>query len=999
MGDKVKRMWRWICGVLAAVMALGCWECAAVTNVVCLDLHDYASMQVTNRRVLFTPVSLEARPGAVASYERGIRTSDASGLIWITNMAAGTHQAELLSPPSGGGKFMFYIDGTNSLFFVGSNLVASATATWPAGSVAWSASASDLRYVRAGTVVAANVVWPVAGAGVTIETNGYAAVISAVGGGGSSNAVAVAAGPQISVQTNGNLATIGAPTLASTGYVQTAMAPYALQSAVDPKADTNWVKAAISSSNAPMASTAHVAQAIAPYADTNLVNTTSNGLRAQIGAQVAGVNSWMGQQGDVNMTRDQVMGVLVSPYTTNSRPGILGPLNYNLGGMSNASLPLATGYLASASLRLGQSTPYDFGAVGDGSTDDTAAMQSWINTCQWSNWTAVLPPARAGAYYKITSPLWVTNSGGLKIDGSGGQNLSSGSDPTTVRIHQATAGQCGIIVSNWNGSTPTDNVIFKDFLVTAATYNASSSGILFAGGTPDSDACEMSGVGVQGFGYGLNVIGASVFRAESCTFGLNGDGIHINGPIVNSVVFQGCSVGYNYSNGLYVVGASVLWNNGDLGDDPVGLNGHNLWVGNSAAVTMLVPNMEHFGTGAAIVLDGGGVNSFFGRIVKMGGAAAGSVAIASTNGAATIFRTYINCADTSGNTVIDHDIGMDIRSVDPLPVLQTVGGVYTNWVSDLRISDVPAFTGGVSQGDGQIKLTRRNGGVAQDGLLARVHMNGKWSGSTALQQVDLLDYAGDKSNTIPANNLYVAGTITGAGTNAIVQYGTNAAKTYSDNQRVASTNLAALQGMGLFVTNGAHWFDPESQYFSIGSGALSVIGGDGDLQTSGALYVGGTLYMAGGVTVKTYVAGTGITMTTNSNEVTINSTATGGGGGGTNSATTVLTISGGAVATDMTCPAGVSTNSSRTFRISASGDFTLSNPSGVSAANDGVMATWEVIQDATGSRLITMGNKFAFGSDITGITLTTTANKRDFIRAQYNATADLWYVVGFVRGY
>ncbi len=46
-----------------------------------------------------------------------------------------------------------------------------------------------------------------------------------------------------------------------------------------------------------------------------------------------------------------------------------------------------------------------------------------------------------------------------------------------------------------------------------------------------------------------------------------------------------------------------------------------------------------------------------------------------------------------------------------------------------------------------------------------------------------------------------------------------------------------------------------------------------------------------------------------------------------------------------------------------------------------------------------MGNAFAFGTDISGITLTTTASKRDFITAVYNSTATLWYVVGFVRGY
>ena len=85
------------------------------------------------------------------------------------------------------------------------------------------------------------------------------------------------------------------------------------------------------------------------------------------------------------------------------------------------------------------------------------------------------------------------------------------------------------------------------------------------------------------------------------------------------------------------------------------------------------------------------------------------------------------------------------------------------------------------------------------------------------------------------------------------------------------------------------------------------------------------------------------------------------------------------------------------FRVTLGGNRTLGNPTNPA---DGQRATWEVIQDATGSRTLTMDTKFAFGTDIaTPITLTTTASKRDFITAIYNSTADKWYVVGFVRGY
>ena len=78
------------------------------------------------------------------------------------------------------------------------------------------------------------------------------------------------------------------------------------------------------------------------------------------------------------------------------------------------------------------------------------------------------------------------------------------------------------------------------------------------------------------------------------------------------------------------------------------------------------------------------------------------------------------------------------------------------------------------------------------------------------------------------------------------------------------------------------------------------------------------------------------------------------------------------------------------------GNRTLANPTN---PTDGQKVTWEIIQDATGSRTLTLGAKFALGTDISSTTLTTTASKRDFLGAVYNATADKWYVIAFVKGY
>lgn len=84
------------------------------------------------------------------------------------------------------------------------------------------------------------------------------------------------------------------------------------------------------------------------------------------------------------------------------------------------------------------------------------------------------------------------------------------------------------------------------------------------------------------------------------------------------------------------------------------------------------------------------------------------------------------------------------------------------------------------------------------------------------------------------------------------------------------------------------------------------------------------------------------------------------------------------------------------FRVTLGGNRTLGNPTNMV---DGQRVIWELIQDATGSRTITLGSAFGLGTDITAVTLTTTASKRDFLGAVYNSTAAKWYVIAFVKGY
>jgi hypothetical protein len=66
---------------------------------------------------------------------------------------------------------------------------------------------------------------------------------------------------------------------------------------------------------------------------------------------------------------------------------------------------------------------------------------------------------------------------------------------------------------------------------------------------------------------------------------------------------------------------------------------------------------------------------------------------------------------------------------------------------------------------------------------------------------------------------------------------------------------------------------------------------------------------------------------------------------------------------------------------------------------DGEVVILEVVQSATGTRLVTWGSLIAFGTDITAAVVTTTASKRDYITFRFSKGLNKWVVTNFVKGY
>lgn len=84
------------------------------------------------------------------------------------------------------------------------------------------------------------------------------------------------------------------------------------------------------------------------------------------------------------------------------------------------------------------------------------------------------------------------------------------------------------------------------------------------------------------------------------------------------------------------------------------------------------------------------------------------------------------------------------------------------------------------------------------------------------------------------------------------------------------------------------------------------------------------------------------------------------------------------------------------FKVTLAGNRTLGNPTN---PTDGQRILIAVSQDATGSRTLTLGSAWALGTDISSVTLTTTASKTDYIGAVYDATSTKWRILAFAKGY
>ena len=195
----------------------------------------------------------------------------------------------------------------------------------------------------------------------------------------------------------------------------------------------------------------------------------------------------------------------------------------------------------------------DFGATGNGTTDDTTAIQAAIYYAQTNGGCVYLP---AGIYVISSSLNVQINSGGLPLlrpsirgDGAGATTILQ------------TANASGLVITGYT-SNPADYMDLEDFTLQSNAVGGYGNGISFS----DSAFVNIDNVEVLGWEngvYGIDALSMTFTRLVS-RFNINGFRFESSGSGTgytsepNAITMLGCTIGNNTNYGGWVVGAGTF---------------------------------------------------------------------------------------------------------------------------------------------------------------------------------------------------------------------------------------------------------------------------------------------------------------------------------------------------------------------------------------------------------------------------------------------------------
>lgn len=188
-------------------------------------------------------------------------------------------------------------------------------------------------------------------------------------------------------------------------------------------------------------------------------------------------------------------------------------------------VPLGTGAVRTtvdAELKRGHLHSKDFGAAGDGTTDDTATLQAWLNACS----TLGIPGFLDTGSYFISSALTVTNSNGISIFGP----EASPGNAAEAKIVMGSLTQDGIQFDT------TGRICLKGFGIVSSGIPTAGAALNFQGSRNQTVGGSLRRLDL-GFGTttgtawnGIVASGLASFTIDDCSVSAQNICAHITSP-------------------------------------------------------------------------------------------------------------------------------------------------------------------------------------------------------------------------------------------------------------------------------------------------------------------------------------------------------------------------------------------------------------------------------------------------------------------------------------
>lgn len=240
----------------------------------------------------------------------------------------------------------------------------------------------------------------------------------------------------------------------------------------------------------------------------------------------------------------------------------------------------------------------NYGAVGDGSTDDTAALQLAIEAAnnQTNGSKAGYSAGRTAlvleaGWYRTTAPLYIYGKNGLEIRGSGGPGQCIISNSTTTLM----------IVTNAANAQEPNNLIIDNIAFRSTGY--SQTGLLFCATLNTMDNMVVKNCSLYGFKtalmmYSDNTLGGvSNSRFDNVDLFDNWYGLIVTNGLYNANRIEGTFVN-NYASAFVI--DKGMWDiymrdsGGELGD--LGYTTTNiLWITGSPKILLHGGQCEYYG--------------------------------------------------------------------------------------------------------------------------------------------------------------------------------------------------------------------------------------------------------------------------------------------------------------------------------------------------------------------------------------------------------------------